>query len=82
LKTFHLHIEGRVQGVGFRPFVYGLANEMSIPGTVANTLEGVHIYFNASEKQAAKFKNQILRHAPGQALITSCNSKGGSRTIV
>jgi hydrogenase maturation protein HypF len=75
LKTFHLHIEGRVQGVGFRPFVYGLANEMSIPGTVANTLEGVHIYINASEKQAAKFKNQILRHAPGQALITSCNSK-------
>jgi hydrogenase maturation protein HypF len=70
-NTYHIHIEGRVQGVGFRPFVYGLARSLSIVGTVANTLEGVHIYVNCSVKLLAHFVDRIRDEAPAQSYITS-----------
>ena len=41
VTSWHIHIEGRVQGVGFRPFIYGLAHEMNICGcqiTAVNTI--------------------------------------------
>jgi hydrogenase maturation protein HypF len=75
LKTYHLHIEGRVQGVGFRPFIYGLAKKYSLKGTVANTLEGVHIYVNCGEKKAAQFMEQIRKDAPKQSQITSIRNE-------
>jgi hydrogenase maturation protein HypF len=71
LKTFHIHIEGRVQGVGFRPFIYGLARSLSITGTVANTLEGVHIYANCSPALLENFITGIRTGAPEQSVITS-----------
>ena len=36
-------IEGAVQGVGFRPFVYRLAHELNVAGFVTNTPTGVTI---------------------------------------
>ena len=36
-----LEINGIVQGVGFRPFVYGLAHEQGVVGWVCNTVDGV-----------------------------------------
>lgn len=71
LKTFHIHIEGRVQGVGFRPFIYGLARRLSLTGTVANTLEGVHIYVSCEEEDLERFIQGIRTEAPIQSLITS-----------
>ncbi len=73
MKTFHVHIKGRVQGVGFRPFIYGLANEMELEGSVANTLEGVHIYVNCNRAKLDQFITQIRQKAPEQSLITSVN---------
>jgi len=52
MKTWHIHIEGQVQGVGFRPFVYVLAKEFELKGWVNNSIDGVHIEINASEKTA------------------------------
>lgn len=60
-----------MQGVGFRPFVYGLAKEFSLCGTVANTLEGVHIYVNADSDKMTNFISRIKEKAPRQSLITS-----------
>jgi hydrogenase maturation protein HypF len=71
LNTYHLHIEGRVQGVGFRPFIYGLAKNLSLAGTVANTLQGVHIFVNADEEGIALLTKQIEQKAPAQSIITS-----------
>jgi len=36
-------IQGIVQGVGFRPFIYNLAREMQVRGFVSNTSDGVII---------------------------------------
>jgi hydrogenase maturation protein HypF len=60
-----------VQGVGFRPFIYGLARSLSITGTVANTQEGVHIYANCSPALLENFITGIRTGAPEQSVITS-----------
>ena len=41
--TYHINIKGQVQGVGFRPFIYRLAQKMNLNGWVKNTADGVHI---------------------------------------
>ena len=38
-----LTVQGLVQGVGFRPFIYRIANEMGICGEVDNRNNGVCI---------------------------------------
>ncbi len=43
-ETYIIHIEGLVQGVGFRPFIYRLAKRYGILGTVENRNDGVWIY--------------------------------------
>lgn len=72
MSTWHLHITGQVQGVGFRPFVYALAGKMGLKGEVNNGLDGVHVIFNATNTQAQSFANSIAVQAPSLAVITSC----------
>ncbi|MCK5367898.1 MAG: carbamoyltransferase HypF, partial [Cyclobacteriaceae bacterium] len=75
MKSFHIHIKGRVQGIGFRPFIYKLAKENGFDGTVSNSLNGVHIFINGEAPFVENFINQILDSAPEQSLITSTNYK-------
>ncbi len=72
-SSFHIHVKGLVQGVGFRPFVYRLAKKMNINGWVNNTNEGVIIEFNASALDTAQFYHEITHHPPKNAIITSHN---------
>ena len=71
MKTWHIHIKGLVQGVGFRPFIFLLAKEYGLKGWVNNTVEGVHIEINANEKLALEFCNSITAKAPTLARITA-----------
>jgi hydrogenase maturation protein HypF len=71
MDTFHIHIKGMVQGVGFRPFVHQLAQQMNVSGYVSNTKNGVHIEINADENKARIFCQKIVQHPPENALITS-----------
>ena len=50
--SYHIHINGLVQGVGFRPFVCRLAKQWDIAGWVSNTNDGVHIEYSATEENA------------------------------
>jgi hydrogenase maturation protein HypF len=70
MQTYHIHIRGRVQGVGFRPFVCRLATQYALTGSVANSTDGVHILINAGEDQAEIFYRGILSQAPENAVIT------------
>lgn len=68
--TFHFHISGRVQGVGFRPHVHQCAGEWQVTGQVSNEPDGVHILFNATSlEKAHAFADQILKRAPALAII-------------
>ncbi|MEZ4941981.1 MAG: carbamoyltransferase HypF [Saprospiraceae bacterium] len=69
-NTYHLHLSGQVQGVGFRPFVWRLAREFGLQGWVNNTTDGVHILFNADEAAATAFSEKILDQAPRLSLVT------------
>ena len=69
-KTWHIHLEGLVQGVGFRPFVYQLANQFKISGRVNNSNDGVHIEFNAGSSVAEQFYKKTIQQAPALSVIT------------
>ena len=69
-NTWHIHIEGLVQGVGFRPFVYRLAKEFEINGWVNNGSNGVHVEFNADNTLAREFYKTIIDQAPLLSIIT------------
>jgi hydrogenase maturation protein HypF len=89
-------VEGAVQGVGFRPFVYRLAHDLGLVGFVRNTPAGVTIEVEGSDTSRAAFKKalhgctlpqvQIVRvvGAPvpllGEAAFTIRASQGGTET--
>jgi len=68
--TFHIHIQGIVQGVGFRPFIYKLALENGIQGTVSNGNDGVNIFINADIEACNMFVKLIREKAPEMSHIT------------
>ncbi len=64
IRTYHIHLQGQVQGVGFRPFVYQLALEHGLNGWVNNTLDGVHIEITAEAGAADRFFEEVQSRAP------------------
>jgi hydrogenase maturation protein HypF len=70
MKSYHIHIGGQVQGVGFRPYVYKLAGQMDVTGWISNSNDGIHIEFTAEEEIAAKFYQTIIQSPPSHSIIT------------
>jgi len=62
--TYKIRISGLVQGVGFRPFIYRIANRLSINGTVDNRNDGVLIVVNSSPEKMDKFIETVKKEAP------------------
>ena len=75
MQTYHIHIKGLVQGVGFRPHVYRLALRHGVSGWVCNAMDGVHIEFNAKSLAAKAFFQDIINLAPQNAMITHSDMK-------
>src|SRR3569623_552875 len=57
-------ISGRVQGVGFRPFVYRLAHRHGITGWVRNANGAVEIHAEGLPAQLQRFSDALLNDAP------------------
>ncbi|MBC8335548.1 MAG: carbamoyltransferase HypF [Anaerolineales bacterium] len=64
-----IHITGVVQGVGFRPFVYGLATRFQLNGWVRNTSAGVNIEVDGEAAVLDEFTKALLDEAPPLSLI-------------
>lgn len=67
-------ITGVVQGVGFRPFVYRLAERHGVTGWVRNTSAGVEILAQAAPETLEAFVEALRREAPPLAHIESLDS--------
>ncbi|MFN2203804.1 MAG: carbamoyltransferase HypF [Caldilineaceae bacterium] len=64
-----IHVAGIVQGVGFRPFVYGLALRHGLSGWVLNNSSGVSIRVFGSEDSLLAFASDLAAEAPPLAVI-------------
>lgn len=69
-----LVLEGHVQGVGFRPFVYRLALGHGITGHVRNCVGRVEILACGPAHALAAFRADLIRRAPGlsRPRLTRC----------
>jgi len=62
-------VRGVVQGVGFRPFVYGLASQLRLSGFVQNRAGSVHIEVEGDRTSLCRFMEQLHAEAPPLARI-------------
>lgn len=69
LQGARVHITGVVQGVGFRPFVYALAQRNDLKGWVRNTSAGVDIQVDGTPSSLNNFIAQLRLEAPPLARI-------------
>ncbi len=79
LKKRHIDIliRGIVQGVGFRPFVYRLAAETGVYGSVCNTTEGVQVEIEGSDEAICAFLSVLRETPPPLARIKSIEEREG-----
>jgi hydrogenase maturation protein HypF len=70
-QLVRIHITGVVQGVGFRPFVYGVAKRLALTGWVRNTSAGVDIEAEGPENALANFLEAFKDETPPLARIDS-----------
>lgn len=67
-----LRIRGKVQGVGFRPYVWQLAQRLQLHGDVCNDGDGVVVRV---QEDPAEFIAQLHQHCPPLARIDSVESE-------
>jgi hydrogenase maturation protein HypF len=65
-----IDITGIVQGVGFRPYVYRLANDCGLTGLIANTPAGVSIEVQGEAEAVERFLERLPKEIPPLAKIT------------
>jgi hydrogenase maturation protein HypF len=69
-QAIDIDIQGIVQGVGFRPFVYQSALLHGLRGTVSNTSDGVHIHIEGRKDAIRSFIDRLSgSHLPPLARI-------------
>ncbi|MFO7714753.1 carbamoyltransferase HypF [Desulfosarcina sp.] len=66
-----LEINGIVQGVGFRPFIYQLAIQHGLKGEVANTATGVSLTIEGPENELRQFIDDLPVRKPPLAHIVA-----------
>jgi hydrogenase maturation protein HypF len=69
LRRVHIRIEGIVQGVGFRPYVYRLSTSLGLAGWVRNTSGSVIIEVEGPPPAVQRFLDRLPTDAPPLAQI-------------
>ena len=64
-----VRVEGTVQGVGFRPFVYSLASRLGLTGVVGNDVDGVFAEVEGPVATVQEFLVALETEAPPLARI-------------
>ena len=70
-----IRVYGIVQGVGFRPFIYRIAQEAKITGSVCNKGPYVEIYAQGTNDQVSTFMSWIQTKAPERSAILKMDSQ-------
>ncbi|MDQ4102985.1 MAG: carbamoyltransferase HypF [Actinomycetota bacterium] len=75
-----VRVEGVVQGVGFRPYVHGLASSLGLSGHVGNDTAGVFIEVEGAERVVSEFLAALPAKAPPLAVIERVRTSPMSTT--
>ncbi len=75
IKRLRLDISGAVQGVGFRPFVYRIANDLGLSGWISNSVHGVEIELEGIQTSLDEFLKSLEAKKPPHAFIGQLASK-------
>jgi hydrogenase maturation protein HypF len=70
-QRLHLEVRGAVQGVGFRPFVYRLANELGLAGWVINSPQGAVVEVEGDGGRIAEFLRRLPDEKPSPCVLHS-----------
>ena len=68
MVQYEINITGRVQGVGFRYFVFKRANELGLSGWVKNTRDGVKVMVQG-DQPGIETLTDYLRIGPSMARV-------------
>ena len=68
-RRSRIRVEGLVQGVGFRPYVYRLATRMGLDGFVCNDARGVVVEVEGDPAAVARFTDTLPLRAPRLARV-------------
>ena len=80
MSRTHITVEGVVQGVGFRPFVYRLALDLHLAGWVLNTSGSVKIEVEGPADAVATFAQRLRDDAPPLSWIKELRTEAVSPT--
>ena len=69
IARVRIRVDGAVQGVGFRPFVYGTARACGLAGFVRNDARGALIEVEGEDAQIEAFAEELVRRPPPLARI-------------
>ncbi|MEO8324326.1 MAG: carbamoyltransferase HypF [Nitrospirota bacterium] len=69
-QAFNIQVSGLVQGVGFRPRVWNLAQRFNLRGRVFNNGKGVQILLAGEEDHVRHFIHDLTHNPPPLAKIT------------
>jgi hydrogenase maturation protein HypF len=71
IERLRVRVRGTVQGVGFRPFVWRLASELSLDGWVLNDAEGVLAEVQGGARALEAFLQRVASDAPPLARVAA-----------
>jgi hydrogenase maturation protein HypF len=74
-RRVRARVEGMVQGVGFRPYVYRLAREERLGGWVRNDERGVLLEVEGEPAAVERFLARLSREAPPLAAVERVRSR-------